>query len=118
MERGPLAAPVDLPVSPSPDTGNTGNPEKNDTGKSPLILANESDDLLAVLANRELGNERINPGEWRVEVYTNRNGRRYWNYRRRGKRGGGQDNWRYGGKFESLTDAIRAEYRKRPKAKG
>jgi len=92
--RGPLAAPIVLPVSPLADTGNTGN---------------GLDDQLAILANQEIGNERFDPSEWRIEVYTNRNGRRYWNHRRRGKRGG-KENWKFGGRFDELSQERQEQY--------
>jgi hypothetical protein len=101
--RGPLAAPVELPVSPLIDTGNTGNTEIDGV-----------DDQLAILANQEIGNERFDPSEWRIEVYTNRNGRRYWNLRRRGKRGG-KANWKFGGKFDGLSQERQEQYWQRAK---
>lgn len=87
---------------------------KTDTGNPPLILANDAD-LLAILANKEISNEQFDDSEWRIEVYTNRNGRRYWNLRRRGKRGG-KDNWRYGGKFDDLNADRQAQYWQRAKS--
>jgi hypothetical protein len=83
------------------DTGNTGNQSK------PILATDES--ILAILAIQEISNERFDPAEWRIEVYTNRNGRRYWNWRRRGKRGG-EGNWRYGGKFEDLSTKRQEQY--------
>jgi hypothetical protein len=104
--RGPLAAPVELPVSPQIDTGNTGNTE--------ILALDGVDDQLAILANQEIGNERFDPSEWRIEVYTNRNGRRYWNLRRRGKRGG-KANWKFGGKFDELSQERQEQYWQRAK---
>ena len=104
--RGPLATPVALPVSPLTDTGNTGNTE--------LVALGGVDDQLAILANQEIGNERFDPSEWRIEVYTNRNGRRYWNLRRRGKRGG-KANWKFGGKFDGLSQERQEQYWQRAK---
>jgi hypothetical protein len=104
-------------VKEPPDTGKTNASievaERTDTGK--LLESFFTDAaILAKLGSLELGNERINASDWRIEVYTNRNGRRYWNYRRRGKRGG-KDNWLYGGKFEDLTEGHRTEYKKKAK---
>jgi hypothetical protein len=96
-----------LPVS---DTGNTGKSEVVDTG-------NLEDSLLVTLANKVIGNEWFDPSEWRIEVYTNRNGRRYWNHRRRGKRGG-KDNWKFGGKFDELSHERQEQYWQRAKSKG
>ena len=104
--RGPLAAPAELPVSPLTDTGNTGNTE--------ILALDGVDDQLAILANQEIGNERFDPSEWRIEVYTNRNGRRYWNLRRRGKRGG-KANWKFGGKFDGLSQERQEQYWQRAK---
>ena len=103
------AAPIDqLPVS----THDTGSQRVSDTGNGSLdvagIAASDLDEL-AILASKELGNERFDESEWRIEVYTNRNGRRYWNHRRRGKRGG-KDNWKYGGRFDSLDQDRQAQY--------
>ena len=102
-----------MPVSAPVDTGNS---ERSDTGNLGLVLANDLD-LLAILANEDLTHERnqlFDPGEWRIEVYTNRNGRRYWNWRRRGKRGG-RDNWAYGGTFDTLGQDRQAQYWQRAK---
>ncbi len=107
-ERGPLAAPVELPVSPPTDTGNTGNTE--------ILALDGIDDQLEILANQEIGNERFDPSEWRIEVYTNRNGRRYWNHRRRGKRGG-KDNWKFGGTFDGLSQERQEQYWQRAKGR-
>ncbi len=99
--RGPLAAPIVLPVLPLADTGNTGS---------------GLDDQLAILANKEIGNERFDPSEWRIEVYTNRNGRRYWNHRRRGKRGG-KENWKFGGRFDGLSQERQEQYWQRTQSR-
>jgi hypothetical protein len=100
-----------LPVSPV-DTGNGRPILAND----PLAVASIEDETLTILANQEIGDERLNSGEWRIEVYTNRNGRRYWNWRRRGPRGG-PDSWRYGGRFDGLSDERQARYWQRAGAK-
>ena len=103
-EERPAALPVSAPAA-SVDTGKS---EVADTG-------NDDTYLLAILANKEIGHERFDDSEWRIEVYTNRNGRRYWNHRRRGKRGG-KDNWRYGGKFDDLNPDRQAQYWQRAKS--
>lgn len=97
----------------------TGNQAVIDTGKSEVAdTGNLLDDaaILANLAQRDIGNERFNSSEWRIEVYTNRNGRRYWNHRRRGKRGG-KENWKFGGKFDELSTERQEQYWQRAKGK-
>jgi len=96
------AATLDTGNQPVTDTGNTGNQGNDDTA------------ILATLAQREIDNERFDPSEWRIEVYTNRNGRRYWNHRRRGKRGG-KDNWKFGGRFDELSAERQGQYWQRAK---
>jgi len=108
------AAPVGrLPVS-AARRSDTGNQRVSDTGSQANALTAADDPILAVLANQELDNERFDNSEWRVEVYTNRNGRRYWNHRRRGKRGG-KANWKFGGKFDELDPERQAQYWQRTK---
>ena len=99
-----LSAASALPVSPQVATLDTGNQADSDAA------------ILASLAQQEIVNERFDPSEWRIEVYTNRNGRRYWNHRRRGKRGG-KENWKFGGRFDGLSQERQEQYWQRTQSR-